>query len=75
MQYLSIALIGAVAIFFWWLSTKRVKKIQKYNKIGVAAGASTPESAIEEVILNMSDKITDNNEMSMQEFMDYIQTW
>ena len=31
MQYLSIALIGAVAIFFWWLSTKRVKKIQKYT--------------------------------------------
>lgn len=49
-----------------------LKKIHKYNKIGVAAGASTPESAIEEVILNMSDKITDNNEMSMQEFMDYI---
>ena len=42
-----------------------LKKIQKYNKIGVAAGASTPESAIEEVISKMSDKITDNNEMSM----------
>jgi len=49
-----------------------LKKIQKYNKIGVAAGASTPESAIEEVISKMSDKITDNNEMSMNDFMDYI---
>ena len=49
-----------------------LKKIQKYNKIGVAAGASTPESAIEEVISNMSDKITDNNELSMNDFMDYI---
>lgn len=49
-----------------------LKKIEKYNKIGVAAGASTPESAIEEVISKMSDKITDNNEMSMNDFMDYI---
>jgi 4-hydroxy-3-methylbut-2-enyl diphosphate reductase len=49
-----------------------LKKIQKYNKIGVAAGASTPESAIEEVISNMSDKITENNELSMNDFMDYI---
>lgn len=54
------------------ISDLPLKKIHKYNKIGVAAGASTPESAIEEVILKMSDKITDNNEMSMQEFMDYI---
>jgi len=50
-----------------------LKKIQKYNKIGVAAGASTPESAIEEVISNMSDKITENNELSMNDFMDYIE--
>jgi (E)-4-hydroxy-3-methyl-but-2-enyl pyrophosphate reductase len=50
-----------------------LKKIQKYNKIGVAAGASTPESAIEEVISKMSDKITDNNELSMNDFMDYIE--
>jgi 4-hydroxy-3-methylbut-2-enyl diphosphate reductase len=50
-----------------------LKKIQKYNKIGVAAGASTPEVAIEEVISNMSDKITDNNELSMNDFMDEIE--
>jgi ribosomal protein S1 len=50
-----------------------LKKIQKYNKIGVAAGASTPEGAIEEVISNMSDKITDNNELSMNDFMDEIE--
>ncbi len=50
-----------------------LKKIQKYNKIGVAAGASTPEVAIEEVISNMSDKITENNELSMNDFMDEIE--
>ncbi len=50
-----------------------LKKIQKYNKIGVAAGASTPEGAIEEVISNMSDKITENNELSMNDFMEEIE--
>ena len=32
-----------------------LKKMQKYNKIGVAAGASTPEWIIEEVITIMSE--------------------
>jgi len=49
-----------------------LKEIQKYNRIGLAAGASTPESAIKEVISKMSDNITDKNEMSMQDFMDDI---
>ena len=47
-----------------------LQEIGIYNKIGVAAGASTPESAIEEVISNMSEIITEN--MSMSDFMDDI---
>ena len=40
-------------------------KIAKYNKIGVAAGASTPECVIKEVIATMSEK----KEMSMEELL------
>ena len=51
-----------------------MKEIQKYNKIGVAAGASTPESAIKEVIAKMSDVITNVNEkVTMADFMDEIE--
>ena len=50
-----------------------LKSLKKYNKIGVAAGASTPEYAIKEVIATMSEIITDNNEMlTMADFMDDI---
>lgn len=50
-----------------------LKTLKKYNKIGVAAGASTPEFAIKEVIATMSEIITDNNEMlTMADFMDDI---
>lgn len=38
-----------------------LKELKKYNKIGVAAGASTPESAIKEVIAKMSEVITNEN--------------
>lgn len=41
------------------------------NKIGVAAGASTPECVIKEVIANMSEMIT-NEKNSMADFMDEI---
>ena len=44
---------------------------QKYNKIGVAAGASTPECVIKEVIADMSEAIT-NEKLSMEDFMDEI---
>ena len=49
-----------------------LKEMQKYNRIGVAAGASTPENAIKEVITIMSDNITDNN-LSMEDFMEDIE--
>ena len=41
-----------------------LKEIRKYNKIGVAAGASAPERIIKEVIAHMSEIITnESNEM------------
>ena len=40
-------------------------QIAKYNKIGIAAGASTPECVIKEVIATMSEK----KEMSMEELL------
>ena len=48
-------------------------QIQKYNKIGVAAGASTPECVIKEVIATMSEHITEMNEMNMMDLMDDIE--
>ena len=45
-----------------------LKELQKCNKIGLAAGASTPECLIKEVIANMSEMIT-NDTMSMEDFM------
>ncbi len=48
-----------------------LKQIEKYTKIGLAAGASTPENAIKEVTANMSDKIT--REESMLDFMEEIE--
>lgn len=48
-----------------------LKDVQKYNKIGIAAGASTPESVIKEVIANMSEAIT-NEKTTMADFMDEI---
>ena len=48
-----------------------MKQLRKCNKIGVAAGASTPECVIKEVIANMSEMIT-NEKNSMEDFMDEI---
>lgn len=42
-----------------------LQKIAKCNKIGIAAGASTPERVIKEVIATMSEK----REMSMEELL------
>lgn len=39
-----------------------LKEVENCNKIGVAAGASTPERIIKEVIATMSEFITENNE-------------
>ena len=48
-------------------------EIKKYNRIGVAAGASTPECVIKEVIATMSENITEMNEMNMMDLMDDIE--
>ncbi len=45
-------------------------QLEKCNKIGVAAGASTPERIIKEVIATMSEN---NTEMKMEDFMDEIE--
>lgn len=45
-------------------------QLKKYNTIGIATGASTPESVIKEVIAAMSENIT---EMRMEDFMDEIE--
>ncbi|MEE0516971.1 MAG: 30S ribosomal protein S1, partial [Anaerovoracaceae bacterium] len=48
-------------------------QLLKCNKIGVAAGASTPECVIKEVIATMSENITEKNEMNMMDLMDDIE--
>ena len=48
-----------------------LKEFEKCNRIGVAAGASTPECVIKEVIANMSEIIT-SEKNSMEDFMDEI---
>ena len=48
-------------------------QLLKCNKIGVAAGASTPECVIKEVIATMSEHITEKNEMNMMDLMDDIE--
>lgn len=50
-----------------------LKEVQKCNRIGVAAGASTPECTIKEVIASMSDMTLENNELNMNDLMDEIE--
>lgn len=50
-----------------------LKQIQKCNRIGVAAGASTPECTIKEVIASMSDVALEKNELNMNDLMDEIE--
>ncbi|MDD6190766.1 MAG: bifunctional 4-hydroxy-3-methylbut-2-enyl diphosphate reductase/30S ribosomal protein S1 [Firmicutes bacterium] len=45
--------------------------MKKYNKIGVAAGASTPECTIKEVIASMSE-VTLEKELTMDDLMEDI---
>ena len=55
------------------ISNLPLKDMQKCNKIGVAAGASTPECIIKEVIASMSENITENFEKNpMLDLMDEI---
>ena len=58
------------------ISDLPLKELEKYNKIGVSAGASTPQSAIKEVIAKMSEVITNQNapKESMDDFMDVIES-
>ncbi|MDO4869659.1 MAG: bifunctional 4-hydroxy-3-methylbut-2-enyl diphosphate reductase/30S ribosomal protein S1 [Bacillota bacterium] len=46
--------------------------LMKCNKIGVATGASTPDSIIKEVIANMSDATLENKELTMDDLMEDI---
>lgn len=48
-----------------------LQQIKKYNKIGLAAGASTPERIIEEVISIMCEITNENN--FMNEYMEEIE--
>ncbi len=48
-----------------------LKQIEKYNKIGITAGASTPERIIEEVISTMCEITKETN--LMNDFMDEIE--
>ena len=50
-----------------------LRRLSKCNKIGVAAGASTPECVIKEVIARMSEHITEKSEMNMMDLMDDIE--
>ena len=49
-----------------------LKELRECNKIGVTAGASTPERVIKEVITTMSDTITTETN-SMADYMDDIE--
>ena len=50
-----------------------LKETLKCNRIGIAAGASTPASTIKEVIASMSDQTLANNEERMEDFMEEIE--
>mgnify|MGYP001003014637 FL=1 len=51
-----------------------LKEIGRCNRIGIAAGASTPERIIKEVIATMSEFFTENKaDSAMHDFMDEIE--
>ncbi len=62
-------------VFIEKLSDLQLHDLTKYNKIGVAAGASAPERIIKEVTAIMSEEFTNQNtEMNgMAAFMDEIE--
>ena len=62
------------AKFIQDISDLELKELCKYNKIGVTAGASTPEWIIKEVIASMSENVTTNVEHNpMLDYMDDIE--
>ena len=51
-----------------------LKEVEKCNRIGISAGASTPERIIKEVIATMSELFTETKEDSlMHDLMDEIE--
>ena len=50
-----------------------LNKAQEYNKIGIVAGASTPEWIIKEVISSMSENVKNMEQNPMMDFMDDIE--
>jgi len=72
-QLLEIARRSCEKTFFVEkLTDLPLKEIRKYDRIGVAAGASTPERIIKEVIATMSEVITDNKELQ-EELQEVVQ--
>ncbi len=61
-----------ISIFVENIADLPLKQLQKCNRIGIAAGASTPERDIKEVIATMSENNITNENISMAEFMDEI---
>ncbi len=56
------------------ISDLQLKDASKYTKIGITAGASTPEWIIKEVIASMSENVTNNTEKNpMMDYMDDIE--
>ena len=58
---------GGNAIFVERKEDLPLKQVERCNKIGVAAGASTPERIIKEVISTMSEFVTENNPVETNE--------
>ena len=62
------------AMFIQDISDLELKELHNYNKIGVTAGASTPEWIIKEVIASMSENVTANVDHNpMLDYMDDIE--
>ena len=62
------------AMFIQDISDLELKELYNYNKIGVTAGASTPEWIIKEVIASMSENVTANVDHNpMLDYMDDIE--
>ena len=62
------------AMFIQDISDLELKELHNYNKIGITAGASTPEWIIKEVIASMSENVTANVDHNpMLDYMDDIE--
>lgn len=62
------------ALFVQDISDLELKELGNYNKIGIIAGASTPEWIIKEVIASMSENVTANVDHNpMLDYMDDIE--